>query len=390
MRVLHVTPYFAPAFQYGGPPRSVLGLCKGLQHAGIDVEVLTTTANGQADFNPSPPPGVEYEGVRVHYVRRGFPRRLFGGRLRKPLTEALERVDVCHVHGLWNIPEWRATSLARAQAVPYVLSPRGMLQPGALRQRSWRKQIAYSWIERSSIRDASLLHATSDAEAAVLRRHRDDDAVIVAPNGVTVPPASASSRFRERQGISRDAFVIIFLGRIHPIKRIDLLIAAFEILRADNIDVHLVIAGPDERGDLAGLMRSVEAHADRVHATGALDEDEKWEALRDADVAVQCSDSESFGLAIVEAMAAGLPVVVSRTCPWPEIETRQCGFWVEQSSSAIANAIGRMVTDRPAAIEMGERAAAFARERFGWDRVARLLADAYADVLARARQGRVA
>src|SRR3954471_14449390 len=103
MRVLHVSPYFPPARIYGGPPASVLGLCRGLQHAGVEVEVVTTTANGSDSLPPSGPAGEEDRGVPVRSAARSFPQRFFGARVRGPLTDALAHVDVCHVHGVWNV-----------------------------------------------------------------------------------------------------------------------------------------------------------------------------------------------------------------------------------------------------------------------------------------------
>src|SRR5262245_47648482 len=169
MRVLQVTPYFAPAFRYGGPPRSVLGLCQGLQRAGISVEVMTTAANGGDELAASPEEGSEYEGVPVRYLPRAFPRRYFGARMRALLARGLGRVDLCHVHGIWNAPEWTATRLARARGVPYVLSPRGMMLPAALKRSAWQKGIAYRVLEQSALAGAQLLHATSDEEASALR-----------------------------------------------------------------------------------------------------------------------------------------------------------------------------------------------------------------------------
>ena len=106
----------------------MLGLCQGLQRAGVGVEVVTTTANGTDSLPPSPPGGEQYDGVQVHYAARAFPRRFFGARVREPLSHALARADVCHIHGVWNVPEWWASHLARAAAVPYLISPRGMLR----------------------------------------------------------------------------------------------------------------------------------------------------------------------------------------------------------------------------------------------------------------------
>lgn len=381
MRVLHVSPYFAPALQYGGPPASVLGLCKGLQRAGIDVEVVTTTANGRTPLAPSAADGGEYDGVPVRYVAAAFPRRFFGARLRRPLTAALARADVCHIHGVWNVPEWWASRLARAGGVPYVVSPRGMLQPQAMQRGRWRKSIAYSLLERRNLEGAALLHATSEQEADAIRDLRLGVPVAVVPNGVDLGAAQRAARgYRARLGIPPGAFVVLFLGRMHRIKRLDLLAAAFAEVRATRPSAHLVLAGPDEHGLVPDLLRLLSAHAGAVHALDVVSGTDKWALLKDADVMVQCSDSESFGLAVVESLAAGVPVIATRTTPWREIEARDCGFWVEQTAPAIAAAIRTLVDDPARRARMGERAAAFAREQFGWDAIAPAMARLYADL----------
>src|SRR5262245_64023662 len=187
-RVLHVTPYFAPAFRYGGPPRSVLGLCRALERAGFEIEVLTTTADGSADLPASPPEGDRYEGVAVRYLPRGFPRRLFGARgLGTALDAALARADLVHIHGLWTIPGWTAAGHARRAGVPVVVSPRGMLDPGSVAQRGWRKRVAYALVERRNLHRAALLHATSETEARTLRARVPGVPVTVIPNGVEAP-----------------------------------------------------------------------------------------------------------------------------------------------------------------------------------------------------------
>jgi len=380
VRVLHVSPYFPPAYRYGGPPASVLGLCKGLQRAGVQVEVVTTTANGDARL-PASPSGTDYEGVRVRYADAAFPRRFFGARIRTPLAAALAQADVCHVHGMWNVPEWFATHMARGRRIPYVLSPRGMLQPAALDRGRWRKAVAYRLLEARNLRRASMLHATSDQEADALRALALDVPIAVVPNGVDLGAADRAPRgARARLGIPPDAFVVLFLGRLHAIKRLDLLAGAFAAARTTRPFLHLVIAGPDEHRLLPGILESLAGHADAVHAVGAVDGADKWALLKDADVSVQCSDSESFGLSVVESLAAGVPVVATHTCPWRVIEVEGCGRWVEQSTQAIAAAIGEIADDRARAAAMGERAAKFARARYGWDAIARAMTELYASV----------
>ena len=381
MRVLHVSPYFPPAFQYGGPPASILGLCQGLQRTGVEVDVVTTTANGVTPLRPSPAAGEQYDGVPVRYVEAAFPRRFFGARLRGPLMSALAHADVCHIHGVWNVPEWWASRLARGAGVPYVVSPRGMLQPQAMRRGRRRKAVAFALLERRNLTGAALLHATSGQEADALRDLDLGVPIAVVPNGVDLQEAQQTSRgYRARLGIPPDAFVVLFLGRMHQIKRLDLLADAFADVRATHPAVHLVLAGPDEHELLPDLLRRLAATADRVHAPGAVNGRDKWALIKDTDVMVQCSDSESFGMAVVESLAAGVPVIATQTCPWREIETQGCGFWVEQTAAAIAAAIRTLADDSGRRVAMGARAAMFARQQYSWDAIAPRMAGLYADL----------
>ena len=145
---------------------------------------------------------------------------------------------------------------------------------------------------------------------------------------------------------------------------------------------HLVLAGPDEHGLIPGLLRRLSGIAGRVHAVGAVYGADKWTLLRRAAVMVQCSDSESFGIAVAESLAAGVPAIATHTCPWRELESRQCGFWVEQTGPAIAAAIRVLADDPVRRAAMGEGAARFAREAFGWDAIATTMHALYGDAIA--------
>jgi len=315
----------------------------------------------------------------VRYVKAAFPRRFFGSRVREPLAAALSRADVCHIHGVWNVPEWWASHLARARRLPYVVSPRGMLQPQAVRRGRWRKSVAYRLLERANLRGAALLRATSEQEADALRGLQLGVPIAVVPNGVDLESAQRAPRgYRSQLGIPSDAFVVLYLGRMHRIKRIDLLADAFDEVRRTHASAHLVLAGHDEQGLIAGLTRRLSTHSASVHVLAAVSGQDKWALLRDADVTVLCSDSESFGMTVVESLAAGVPAVVTRTCPWPEIETRDCGFWVEQNAQAIAAALRALADDPERRRRMGERATTFARERYGWDAIAPVMSRLYA------------
>ena len=385
MRVLHVTPYFAPAFCYGGPPRSIFGLSRSLQRAGIDVQVFTTTANGKKDFAESHAAGNQYEDIPVRYFARAFPRRLFASAdLASAVTTAIRDYDLVHLHGLWNLPVWCAVACARRAGVPYVISPRGMLERAAVAYRQGMKQLAYWLIERRNLMGAAFLHATSDAEAQQLSRYRLSVPVMTVPNGIDVRESSvpAAPSIHEHLGLTEDAQFVTFIGRLHAIKRLDLLIAAFRRLQAQLPNVHLIVAGPEEPGTFGMVLRRENKTNSAIHWLGEVNEAQKWSLLQESTVFAMCSDSESFGVSVLEAMAAGVPVVVTRTCPWQEIETVGCGLWVAQHHDAIATALHWLLTHPTEACQMGERGRDYTRTRYAWEPIARTMSTLYAEVLA--------
>lgn len=381
MRVLHVTPYFAPAFRYGGPPRSILGLCRALGRADVDVEVFTTTANGDEPL-PAAPDGVVYDGVFVRYFPLAFPeRRWRAAGLASAVRAAARRANLVHVHGLWNFAAWSGIRAARAQGIAYAVSPRGMLQPAAIARRRWWKAGALVAAERDHLRRAALLHATSRAEEAVLREF--GPRVVLVPNGVTPVRVSGDdiSCFRRGAEIADDDEVVTVLGRIHPIKRLDLAAAAFaEVLRR-RPRARLVVAGPDEDGHRAALEPLFASLGRAVVWTGTLDDRETWALLASTRVLLQCSDSESFGMSVAEALTSGVPVVVTERGAFDQVDAIGCGFVARHDPADIADRLVTILADAAAARAMGERGREWASARFAWDGLAASMIAAYAAVV---------
>ena len=385
LRVLHVSAYFAPAFRYGGPPRSILGLCRAVTKAGADVEVFTTTANGDEPL-PAAPGGVTYEGVRVRYfplTSAGIGWRAIG--LADAVGREAKQADLVHVHGLWNMTAWAGVRAARAAGVPYVISPRGMLQADAMARHHAAKVVAYYAVEKRNLEGAALLHATSDAEARALARVGPRVAQIA--NGVAPSPVTADqiARVRQHFDLPPNVDLVMFLGRLHPIKRLDLLAGAFTRLRRTGRRACLVIAGPDEGGHRRRIEPLFAEMSADVRWTGAVDSDDKWALVAASRVLVQCSDSESFGLSVAEALAAGVPVVVTDRGAWHEIAAVGGGCVVAHDAQAIAGALDRILADPHAARAMGERGRAWAARTFGWDAIGRAMLREYESIAGRVR-----
>jgi glycosyltransferase involved in cell wall biosynthesis len=381
VKAVHVTPYFAPAFRYGGPPQSILGLCKALSAAGVDVDVFTTTANGDEPL-PRAPDGTTYEGVHVRYFPLAWPTRYwYAAGLGEALARTLGSADLVHVHGLWNFTGWTGIRRARAARVPYVMSPRGMFPPMTTSRNRVLKTAAYWGIERRNLTRAAFLHATSDAEAGVLTPL--GTRVLTIPNGVSprTPAPDVVARFRRHVGFDADSDVVAFLGRLHPIKRLDLLAEAFTVVSRTHPTARLVIAGPDEgnhRRAVEPLFAPVSAC---VRWVGPLEEHDKWALLGASRVLVQCSDSESFGLSVAEALAVGVPVVVTARGPCSEVEAAGCGYRVAHDAASIGSAIAALLDAPDLARAMGERGAGWARRRFSWESIGRRMREAYEEAL---------
>ncbi len=291
-----------------------------------------------------------------------------------------------HIHGVWNMTGWSGASCARAAGVPYVISPRGMLQPMAMQRHRAMKSLAYWSIERANLRSAAFLHATSPIEARELTMYGPP--VVSVANGVVPCEVSsgAVARLRERARLLPSDEVVTFLGRLHPIKRLDLLADAFALVRHTRPDARLVIAGPDEGGHRAQIEALFAPVAADTRWLGAVDAETTWALLSASRALVQCSDSESFGMSVAEALTAGVPVVVTKRSGWTEVEANGGGFSVAHEPVAIADGLLRILERSGDASAMGARGQAWARRMFAWDSIGRAMRDAYEAALVRSRR----
>ena len=370
MRVLHVTPSFAPAFRYGGPIQTVLRLCQALQGAGVEVQVATTNADGPRDLDVPTDRWVDYEGVQVRYfarsIRIGFAPSTS---LLTYLRAAAPRFDLVHVTSTFSFPALAAGVTARASSVPYVVSPRGSLQTWSLRQKRWKKVPYWFAYERRHLARAAAIHATASSERDELRQVLTHPRVFVVPNGaedVQVPQ------------VDRDPRRIVFLGRLHPKKGFDVLVPALSRLERDMPGVETVIAGPDEDGEWERIQRLV-AGVDpkpRLRYLGAVAGDGRFELLASSAVFVLPSHSENFGITVLEAMSCGTPVVVSRNCPWRAIEEHGAGAWVENTPQAVSAALLEILLDPERAAAMGRAGRKLALS-YAWPAIGRAMAEQY-------------
>jgi len=341
MKILHVTPSFFPALVYGGPVRSVYDLCGALASLGEDVRVLTTDANGATQrlgvqAGDLPMPAGEGRGWTARYARR-VAGHTISPELVRALPSYVAWADVVHLTAVYSFPTLPALIAARVGGKGVIVSPRGSFGAWGRRRHRRAKACVHAALRVTGGR-AIVFHATSESEAAdvrgVMGGHRR---IVTIPNGVNdvefrMLPPEAGAWVRQAASVKEDDGPIIgCLGRLHRKKALHHLLHAVPELLRRWPRLQVVLAGPDdgaEQGRLAAVAQALHI-ADRVHFLGVLHGVERISFLAGLDVFALPSEDENFANVIAEALAAGTPVVASRQCPWPELETRQCGRWID-------------------------------------------------------------
>lgn len=362
MRLLHVVPTYLPATRYGGPIFAVHGLCRALAARGHEVHVFTTNVDGAGVSNVPLECPVELDGVRVHYFASQFRRLYYSASMRKALRTFVPLCDVVHVHSVFLWPTSAAARIASRAGVPYVVSPRGMLVPELIRRKSRvAKSLWLRAVERQTLRDAALVHFTSRRELEDARQlDLPLPAHAIVPNGVDIPPPNDAPHGDE----------LLFLGRINWKKGLDRLIEAMKLLP----EARLVVAGNDEENYTATLPR-----AGNVRFAGAVSGGAKATLLRQSAALVLPSISENFGNVVLEALAAGTPVVVTPEVGLAgDVEAAGAGVVTSNEPAALAAALRALLADRTTREEMGRRGRALVEARFTWERVAAEMEEHYA------------
>ena len=377
VRVLHVLASMAAA--WGGPTATLRSLAPALAEHGVDCTVATTAlrrGDGQAMANALTVEEFPLGWAAGFWTAHSPALRTF---LQRELRRG--RFDLVHVHELWHYASFAAGAAARRHRVPWVLSLHGALNEWQLR-RNWKKRLYLGLVQRSLLESARAVHVLTSAEAESLRQLRFEMPVLVAPNGVHLPNATAGGGEQGEFGWQvplQGKQVVLFLGRLHPMKGVNLLLAAFASLASRFPNAVLLIVGPDEASTQQRMVRTLAQAGlgERAVFTGVLEGTAKAAAMAAADILVLPSYTEGFSNAILEAMAASLPVVVSRQCHFPEVAEAGAGHVVATEPTAIASAIGSLLEDRMRRREMGRKARALVAERYAWDQVAATMSDWY-------------
>jgi glycosyltransferase involved in cell wall biosynthesis len=392
LRILHVTPYFAEAWAYGGIPRLAQSLARGLARRGHQVTVCTTDARDASCRTRAPRHGRTADGVEVCTFENVSNRLAYHLQLFVPqglhsyLRSHAASFDVAHLHACRNLPGAIAAHYLRKRSVPYVLAPNGTA-PRIERRRL--AKLAFDLVAgRRVLGGAARVLAVSEAERTQLAALGvPPPAVSVIPNPIDLdefaePPARGT--FRDRIG-HRAGQLVLFLGKLTPRKRLDVVVRAFH--RLERPDARLVIAGNDMGAGAAtrSLVRRLGLEA-RTVFTGLLEGRGRLDALADADVVVYPSEHEVFGLVPLESLLAGTPVVVADDSGCGEIVQAVGGGAVAPrgDADALARAIEGVLADSHRWRAAAAAAAARIRSTYGDDVVCARVEQLYSTMVGRA------
>jgi glycosyltransferase involved in cell wall biosynthesis len=385
MRILVTASSIAPTA--GGLRTGVLAICEGLVSRGHDVTLFTTDADFET-ISPTSlkakttPRGFELVVFRAQVVRWS---NIISFDLMRALKKQVPTSDLVLIHSPYQISSTVAAHYCRKHKVPYVLRPHGTLDPFLVNRR--RRLLKWTYInllEKRNFRGAAAVQYSSQTEADMTREFIDEKSPeLIIPEGINIdcfddlPPHGT---FRTRFPETQDKRLLLYLGRIHQKKGLELLADAFAEVAQDFANVHLVIAGTGEReyvDRIAQMLRNRQLSA-RVTMTGQLSDEMKLAVLRDAEIFVLPSYGENFGIAVVEAMACGLPVLITdKVGIWHDVADYEAGVVTQCDAGRIAKALGKLLGDSVSSRSIGQRGRRLVKRKFTVSSMAKMMDDAY-------------
>jgi glycosyltransferase involved in cell wall biosynthesis len=389
MRILVITAGYKPAYVYGGPIRAIALACEGLVAAGAEVTVLTTNAGGAQVLDVPLRQAIRVDGVSVTY----YPIRpspfgasfYYSPELTQAAIRAAAATDLLSVQTVFNHAAFSAFRAAAANRKPYVITPHGQLLPWSLRFKSFKKQAYLRTFGNHYLRRATAIHCTDAMEADALPIKLPH---FISPNAIVTEEygsdPAAGAAFRQQWQIPSESLLLLQLGRLHPVKRPRI---TLEILAGLPPSTHLVFAGPDE-AQLMSLLQ-VQARAagmeDRVHFTGMLSAKGTVAALNAADLLVMPSepDSENFGMAALEALACGTPILTTNHIPVGRMAVAHGGAVAGPDVESFIRVAQELAADRNGLRARGLQGQQWARTTFDYRTIGQALLREYEQLLTR-------
>lgn len=379
MTIVHVIPGAGPGSFGGGSV--ALNLAREQIAAGVGAELWSLDSEADRQWAAASS-GLPSEKIRSFTVSQPS---VLGWSRAMERTASLQAADisVVHQHALWTGLSRIASRLRDRHGIPALVTPHGALEKWALRKSVWKKEIALALYERNNLHNATCLHACSEQEKTGFREYGLKNPIAVIPNGVStvwLESSGDAEAFRSRYNLPAQKRIMLFLSRVTPVKGLPMLMDALQSIRNLLDDWIVVIAGSGESDHLKEVQERIQKlHLeDYIYFTGPLFDQVKRDAFAAAELFVLPTKRENYGIVVAEALGAGVPVLTTKGAPWESLVTRQCGWWVDVDSDALAGALKSSLASTPDTLRvMGERGKQLVVEEHTWARRAKMTIELY-------------
>ncbi len=394
IQVINVTQ---GAESWRGTTQFVMTLCEGLNTHGFHTEIWTPKYDRteKTERNCIFSKKLVSDKVPIRRFKISMPRSLCRCKDICPALKSLTpRPALIHQHGLWLDPYRIAAKFARSNAIPLLISLHGMLEPWAMQRSRFKKKIAWSAFQGRDIRSARCLHVATRQEAENVRNMGIRNPVAIIPNGIRTQNQKPEQIKESETRNPKDFFtlypnlvnkkLILSLGRIHPVKGLEFFGRIWSQIAGDFAGWHWVIAGPDEENYQSEFMNLFDKLGISGQTTfvGPVAGSEKLALFRSSEFLVLPSHMESFGMVVVEALWEGIPVMASTNCPWPELETYRCGWWLNLDTDTWKSSLRKaMSIDSQTLKASGTKGKNLVKEKYNEDQLVNSMSDVYRWIL---------
>jgi len=362
MHVIHTVP--AISEESSGPSYSVVRLCESLIPEGENVTLAALERmpmDAAPSFLKTFPPGfgprrLGCSPAMLHWLRQ---------------QAGAGNVQVIHNHSLWMMPNVYPGRVARQYGIPYIVAPRGTMSAWAKASGSKLKRFFWPLVQRPSLAAVTCWHATAKSEYEDIRRLGFRQPVMIIPNGIDIPELVLKQESRQR--------TLLFLGRVHQKKGLDLLLPAWQAVQDRFPDWRLRIVGPDNKGYLLRMQRLArKLGLKRIEFSGALYGARKLRAYQEADLFILPTYSENFGLSVAEALAGGTPAIVTMGAPWAGLKVHGAGWWIDIGLDPLVTCLEAALGHTTDTLkEMGLRGRNWMEAEYAWEHIGRKMAETY-------------
>ncbi len=327
------------------------------------------------------------DNIEINIFPVQFPKSWARSRpMAVALRRAIPKADIVHIHSLYLYHNLVAGRICKRSKVPYIVRPHGTLDPYLYHHHRFRKFIMEIFFQNKVLRNAAAIHFTTEEESHLAKPYVQGTPGFIVSNGVNIEDYDSNTSidsFRAQFPETAQKRIVLFLGRLNFKKGLDILLPAFADVARQYPDLHLVIAGPDD-----GMEKKVRDWIDNLGLiddttlTGMLTGKDIVAAYKSADVFVLPSYTENFGIAVVEAMACSIPVLISnRVNIWREVSEARAGLISEANIESFTKSLSLALRESTDLIAMGERAKILATTQYNWSSVGKSLEKVYSSII---------